>query len=767
MMQPPMMTMKQFIASQDENITDAEATKRYAEYRVDFRRQQINEFFTQHKEEEWFRSKYHPDEYDRRQDEARGTLKHRCQVFMKLMELGRLSGVSLDIDQTKELVRVLDAAVILMEGGMEFDLKAIDAEDMAGDVAVAAVCSRGISESQVTKSLTVDASLDKLSDKSVDSPDEAEHPKFTEPLRLESDPLPATAKSEAVTPDVVVQETSPVKSVDKDSAAAVENAKTHKRKKQRHSKADAESLENGSSEASSSEDSEISSSDEGSIHSDEPDVELKPSSISTDPPTTAVFSKDVETAKEPKPRPLHRTLSIFLRNLSPTITQQEVEAVCKQYPGFLRVALQEPQPERRFSRRGWVTFQGDVNVKEICYNLNQIRLRECDMGAIVNRDLQQRIRPVNGLTAHQQVAKSDVKNAAKIIQNFDNRWNMWDDVDDKSDTQRQSFGFVSKNPIMKNITDYLVDEGSYEEEILLGEDVDSEQDINGEVTFQRDKDLMRVLDRMILYLRIVYSFDYYSTVEYPHEDAMPHRCGIMHVRGPVPRGKVTQHDLADWLQSFDVRITPFVNLIVTLDDAEVIKLGKKKDEEEIEKFIVANTQELAKDKWLCPLSGKKFKGPEFVRKHILTKHLDKIDELKKDVIYFNTYLADPRRPQLPEHPTTRMLCNPPPPREASGYLPPAPAGFHGPPPPPPPPPPAVMPYRPPPGVMYQGGPVLYNPPPPQFHSRGGGPDRFRGGSGNDYQPRDQTRFAQRRDRTRPDPRPVISYTDLDAPPDVD
>jgi len=52
---------------------------------------------------------------------------------------------------------------------------------------------------------------------------------------------------------------------------------------------------------------------------------------------------------------------------------------------------------------------------------------------------------------------------------------------------------------------------------------------------------------------------------------------------------------------------------------------------EMEKFILANTQELAKDKWLCPLSGKKFKGPEFVRKHILTKHLDKIDELKKDV----------------------------------------------------------------------------------------------------------------------------------------
>ena len=45
----------------------------------------------------------------------------------------------------------------------------------------------------------------------------------------------------------------------------------------------------------------------------------------------------------------------------------------------------------------------------------------------------------------------------------------------------------------------------------------------------------------------------------------------------------------------------------------------------------ANTQELAKDKWLCPLSGKKFRGPEFVRKHIFNKHGDKVDEVKSEV----------------------------------------------------------------------------------------------------------------------------------------
>jgi len=52
--QPPMMSMKQFIAAQDENITDSEAKKRYAEYRAEFCRQQINEFFNQHKDEEWY-----------------------------------------------------------------------------------------------------------------------------------------------------------------------------------------------------------------------------------------------------------------------------------------------------------------------------------------------------------------------------------------------------------------------------------------------------------------------------------------------------------------------------------------------------------------------------------------------------------------------------------------------------------------------------------------------------------------------------------------
>jgi len=50
--QPPMMTFKAFLASQDDMITDDEAIKKYTEYKLDFKRQQLNEFFLAHKEEE-------------------------------------------------------------------------------------------------------------------------------------------------------------------------------------------------------------------------------------------------------------------------------------------------------------------------------------------------------------------------------------------------------------------------------------------------------------------------------------------------------------------------------------------------------------------------------------------------------------------------------------------------------------------------------------------------------------------------------------------
>ena len=42
-----------------------------------------------------------------------------------------------------------------------------------------------------------------------------------------------------------------------------------------------------------------------------------------------------------------------------------------------------------------------------------------------------------------------------------------------------------------------------------------------------------------MYLRFVHSLDYYNHAEYPYEDDMPNRLGIMHGRGILPTTDVS------------------------------------------------------------------------------------------------------------------------------------------------------------------------------------------------------------------------------------
>ncbi|MGH0173629.1 UNVERIFIED_CONTAM: hypothetical protein FKN15_065999 [Acipenser sinensis] len=230
--------------------------------------------------------------------------------------------------------------------------------------------------------------------------------------------------------------------------------------------------------------------------------------------------------------------------------------------------------------------------------------------------------------------------------------------------------------------DYLIEEVSAEEEELLGSSGDQPEDgakegNPTEVTIERDDKLVKVLDRLLLYLRIVHSIDYYNSCEYQCEDEMPNRCGLLHVRGPVPPNRITHGEgntpslIQDWVQQ----------------------------------------QRALNPRTGCS-SSSRASGPEFVRKHVFNKHGDKIEEVRKEVIFFNNFLMDAKRPSLPE-------IKPPPP--------PAP-----------------------------GGPPY---PPNQYGGGRGNYDSFRGQGGYPGKPRNRM--------IRGDPRAIIEYRDLDAPEDVD
>ncbi|XP_027766941.1 serrate RNA effector molecule homolog, partial [Empidonax traillii] len=137
-MAPPVMkSFKEFLLSLDDAVDETEAVKRYNDYKLDFRRQQLQEFFLAHKDEECFALRTReapPGERQgvwggRRRQEAQAALRNRLGVFLYLSEHGWFDNLLLDIDRAPQIVKTLDAAVIKMEGGSEHDLRILEQEE--------------------------------------------------------------------------------------------------------------------------------------------------------------------------------------------------------------------------------------------------------------------------------------------------------------------------------------------------------------------------------------------------------------------------------------------------------------------------------------------------------------------------------------------------------------------------------------------------------------------------------------------------------------
>lgn len=427
--QPSMLTFKAFLQTQDDSITDEESLEKYGEYKLEFQRQQLNEFFVVHKGEEWFREKYQPQEAGQQQEEAQGRLSSRRDAFTELMrEGGQFCDLEVVEGQAVSLTLLLDSSVALLEGRE-------------------------------------------------------------------------------------VQEES------------------------------------------------------------------------------------------------HLTTSVFLSSVHPTVTKAELEAVAAKFPGFLRLALSEPDPARQFHRKCWMSFERSAKIREICFSLNSQKVREHEIKAVVNKDLSKRVRTADVTNTSASVVETSVTCCKQLIERLDRRGGLY-----------TAEGEV--NPVL--------------------------EDIHLEPS--------RVLDRLVLYLRVVHSMDWYwqaqSLAQYPREDTMPNRLGLLHVRPAAEGREVLEEDAEKLVARLRDRTATFLEERKDQDSESAAKLGLKVEADEVEKFMSASMQELEKDKWLCILSQKKFKAPEFVRKHVANKFADKVEEVKTDVEFFNNFIRDDKRPAMPLAPAT-------------------------------------------------------------------------------------------------------------------
>ncbi|XP_037533378.1 serrate RNA effector molecule homolog [Nematolebias whitei] len=715
---PSMRSFKEFLLNMEDSVDETEAVKRYNQYKLDFRRQQLQDFFLQHKDHEWFRSKYHPDDITAKRAESLDALKTRLSVFLFLFDNNWLENMALDMDHAPAIIKLLDAAVIKMEGGTDFDLQVLEAQSGPAPGGADGTVGAAGEKDQSGPSARIDTGQNKSETA----------PGLTEINREPPEKICEDAEHNGKEEEEDEEEEKKEEEEEEEEEEEKEKKKAKKTKRRKRSL--------------SADSGEGSASDSDSSHSD---GEKEEEEDEGDDERHNERGKEREAEAPPRPRPLHLTTSLFIRSIPPEVSKEEITALCRRYPGFLRVALSDPQAERSFFRRCWVTFDRSINIKETCWSLQNIRLRDCELSPVVNRDLCRRVRSVNGLTHHKPVVRNDIRLSARLVHSLDQKGALW-------------AGQMETNPVLKNITDYLIEEVSAEEEELIGASGRSGEDpgdpknpASSEVPVETDEKLLKVLDRLLLYLRLVHSVDYYNFCEYPAEDEMPHRCGLIHVRGPLPVAKITPTEVSEHLRMCEERLAPLLSPSEKLSEDEAVRLGKKDPEQEVEKFLSTNTQELSKDKWLCPLSGKKFKAPEFVRKHILNKHGEKVAVVRQEVEFFNNFLLDAKRPTLPE--------NKPLPPPAQATLP-GMTSF----PPPLPQQQSLLGY--PPGVrppMHAFPGVVPHPPPGQFGAGRGTFDSFRGGGGGGGFP-----GKQRNSRTmRGDPRSIIEYRDLDAPEDLD
>lgn len=136
---------------------------------------------------------------------------------------------------------------------------------------------------------------------------------------------------------------------------------------------------------------------------------------------------------------------------------------------------------------------------------------------------------------------------------------------------------MGQNPLFKNITDYIVDEVDAEEQELLGDSANpTPKSTSAPIDIEIDNSYNAVLDKLVIYLRVVHSFDFYNSTEYQQEDSMPNRCGIMFVRPSLNAAsnmKTTLNEVANYTKQFDTKMKPYVEYKEKLDPQTAKKLG--------------------------------------------------------------------------------------------------------------------------------------------------------------------------------------------------
>jgi len=211
---------------------------------------------------------------------------------------------------------------------------------------------------------------------------------------------------------------------------------------------------------------------------------------------------------------------LFIKTVPPNLKRAQIVELCQKVPGFVRLELSEPNPAKKFFRVGWVTYAESTDITEAHAQLNDTR--------------------VEAFEFHFGIFKASTAKNLKIPP-----------VSSTEDRTKKDFFLIKK------LVALLDREKNLENPLSIPETADTLSEIK------------RLLDLLIVYLRKVHFYDYYSALEFESEDALERKCGGFPIR---MRSTEVVPD-PSWERNLDSKIE--TRLKVTLDEETSKKLGKR------------------------------------------------------------------------------------------------------------------------------------------------------------------------------------------------
>ncbi|KAL4460616.1 hypothetical protein ABPG72_002903 [Tetrahymena utriculariae] len=263
--------------------------------------------------------------------------------------------------------------------------------------------------------------------------------------------------------------------------------------------------------------------------------------------------------------PVVRTL--FIKTIPKELGRQDIYEIIQKIPGFQSLSLSEPVPNQQFQRYGWITFE----TEEQCNYAAERFKSDC---LVINK-------------YEFNIVKNNQKRMIKVAQKVDLK---------KSQTDfEQIIKLIAKFDQSKNITG------------------------NPLVELSPENFSFKNLDICLLYLRRIHSYCYYSGVHCNDERMLTSKCGSTHLRLKSDNPN-EEWELPNWQ-----------NKVQDLANQKIIELEQIKDQlkgvalfkERLASKITYKVQKQMKNEngaWPCFYCSKKFKGSEFVVKHIDNKH---------------------------------------------------------------------------------------------------------------------------------------------------